>query len=159
MRETLAVAVFDPDDPTTVENVAEAVREYRSVVIPCSSQSIVLSTLNEQHIDAVVIGFQEPFKESFRVLSQIKVQATQAEVVFLSEFDDETRWVWIEAIQRGAYEFLPKPVDLVDLQRVLQGAVEKWHRVQTKKLPAAKSKSIRAEALERYQDKVMGVGS
>jgi DNA-binding NtrC family response regulator len=145
MRETLAVAVFDPDDPTTVEDVAEAVREYQSVIIPCSSQGIVLSTLNEQHIDALVIGFQEPFKETFKLLSQIKAQATQAEVVFLSEFDDQTLWVWIEAIQRGAYEFLPKPVDLVDLQRVLQRVAEKWHPVQTKKLPAAKS--IRAEAL------------
>jgi DNA-binding NtrC family response regulator len=89
----------------------------------------VLSTLDEQHIDAVVIGFQEPFKETFKLLSQIKVQANQAEVVFLSKLDHETLWVWIEAIQCGAYEFLPKPVDLVDLQRVLRRAAEKWHPV------------------------------
>jgi DNA-binding NtrC family response regulator len=157
MRETLSVAVFDPNDPITIENVTEAVREYRSLVIPCFSQGILLSTMNNQHIDAAVIGFQEPFNETFRLLSQIKAQSAGVEVVFLSEFDDRTRWVWIEAIQRGAYEFLPKPVDRVDLQRVLLRAAEKCHPVQLKKLPPAKS--IRTESLRQYQGKARGVGS
>lgn len=157
MRETLSVAVFDPDDPITVKNVAEAVKDYRSVVIPCTSQSIVLSTINQQHVDAVVIGFQEPFQRTFTLLSQIKAQAAGVEVVFLSEFDDETLWVWVEAIQRGAYEFLPKPVDLVDLRRTLLRAAEKWHPVQTKKLPPAES--IRTESLKQRLDKTIAAGS
>jgi hypothetical protein len=46
---------------------------------------------------------------------------------------------------------------LVDLQQALLRAAEKWHPVQTKKLPAAKS--IRAESLKQCQDKTMVVGS
>jgi DNA-binding NtrC family response regulator len=155
MREILSVTVFDSNDPITIETVADALREYQSLVIPCSSPSMVLSTMNDQHIDAVVIGFQEPFNEAFELLSQIKAQAAETEVVFLSEFDDKTLWVWVEAIQRGAYEFLPKPVDRADLQRVLLRAAEKCHPVKLKKLPPAKS--IRAKSKRQYRD--MAVGS
>ena len=100
MREVLSVAVFDPDDTITVEDLAKAVKDYRSMVIPCSSQSIVLSdqpATRRFHCN----WFQEPFQQTLTFLSQIRTQAPGAEVVFLSEFDDETLWVWVEAIQHS----------------------------------------------------------
>lgn len=154
MQETLCVAVFDPSDPVTLERVVEAVREYQSLVIPCLSQSALLSAINRKYVDAVVAGFRDPFEESFELLSQVKAHSTSSEVVFLSEFDDRTRWFWVEAIQRGAFEFLPKPIDLVDLRQVLLRAAESCHPVRSKKRPAAKS--IGAQALQGYLDKAAG---
>jgi DNA-binding NtrC family response regulator len=156
MRETLSVAVLDPNDPDTIEKVTEAVKEYQSSVIPCSSREHVLPTLNQRRVDVVVIGFQEPFRETFDLLSQIKTKAAGTEVVFLAEFDDKTLWVWIEAIQRGAYEFLPKAVDLVDLRHVLLRATEKTHPVRLKEHPPATS--IRAKSLDQVQSKAVGSG-
>src|SRR6516162_8576898 len=119
MQETLCVAVLAPADPVTLERVVEAVTDYRSLVIPCSSQHALLSEINRKCVDAVVAGFRDPFEESFELLFQVKAQTTSSEVIFLSEFDDQTRWFWVEAIQRGAFEFLPKPIDIVDLRQVL----------------------------------------
>jgi YesN/AraC family two-component response regulator len=44
-------------------------------------------------------------------------------VVFVSRFEDEA--LWIEAIQRGAYDYLSKPLDLSELKRILLHAAEK----------------------------------
>jgi DNA-binding NtrC family response regulator len=61
-------------------------------------------------------------------------------VIFVSPFDDdETRWAWTETIRRGAYEFLPKPLDPLELNRVLVQATEKHHPMQLRKRPPAES--------------------
>ena len=73
------------------------------------------------------------------------------EVIFISPFDEETRWLWIEAIRRGAYEFLPKPLDLLELKCVLIQATEKHHPVKFRKLPPAESvKDLTARARKKF---------
>jgi DNA-binding NtrC family response regulator len=61
-------------------------------------------------------------RKAFELLSELKTRV-QAEVVFVSRFDDEA--LWIEAIQRGAYDYLSKPLDLSELKRILLHAAEK----------------------------------
>jgi DNA-binding NtrC family response regulator len=51
-------------------------------------------------------------------------------------FDDETRWVWIETIQCGAYEFLPKSLDLPELKRIFVQATENRPMKLQKRPPA-----------------------
>ena len=87
----------------------------------------------------MILNFQKPFEQAFRLLSEIKSKAPKVEVIFVSPFDEETLWLWIEAIQRGAYEFLPKPLDLGDLKRILVQATEKHHPVKLRKFPPAES--------------------
>ena len=95
--------------------------------------------LQRRRVDVVILSLQKPFEEAFHLLSEIKTKASEVEVIFVSEFDDETRWIWMEAIQCGAYEFLPKPLDLSELQRVLVQATEKHHPVKLRKRPPAQS--------------------
>ena len=37
MEQSFSILVFDQDDPSTLKNVTEAIQEYQSVVLPCSS--------------------------------------------------------------------------------------------------------------------------
>jgi DNA-binding NtrC family response regulator len=60
-----------------------------------------------------------------------------SQVIFVAQFDDELLWAWIEVIQRGAYEFLPKPFDCDELKLHVLHAVEKHHRVQRQRDSAA----------------------
>ncbi len=77
---------------------------------------------------------------AFQLVSEIQAQAPQVEVIFVSPFDDdETRWAWTETIRRGAYEFLPKPLDVSELKRVLLQATEKHHPLRFRKFPPADS--------------------
>jgi DNA-binding NtrC family response regulator len=139
MEQTLSILVFDQDDPSTLRNAMEAIQEYQSVVLPCSSAEAILFVIKHRAVDAVILNLQKPFEQSFRLLAQIKANAPKVEVIFVSLFDEETRWLWIEAIQRGAYEFLPKPLDLLELKRILLQLTEKHHPVRFRKFPPAES--------------------
>jgi DNA-binding NtrC family response regulator len=87
----------------------------------------------------VILGLSKPFDTCLSVLNKIKAIAPHVEVIFVSLFDDESLWLWIEVIQRGAYEFLPKPLDALELQRVLIQATQKHHPVTELKMPPAES--------------------
>jgi DNA-binding NtrC family response regulator len=139
MQQAVSILVWDPD-PLTLHRVAEAIDEYQSVVIPCSSVEAILSNLQHRAVDVVILNLRKPFQSTFHLLSEIQAKAPQVEVIFVSHFeDDETRWVWIETIQRGAYEFLPKPLDLPELTRVLVQATEKHHPMKPRKRPPSES--------------------
>jgi DNA-binding NtrC family response regulator len=151
MEQSFSILVFDQDDPSTLKNVTEAIQEYQSVVLPCSSAEAVLFAIQHRAVDAVILNLRKPFEQAFRFLAQIKTKAPKVEVIFVSPFDEETRWLWIEAIQRGAYEFLPKPLDLLELKRNLLQATEKHHPVKFRKFPPAESmKDLTAKARKRF---------
>ena len=137
MQDILSVIVFDPDDPLTLKRVSEAIKEYHSEVIPCSSPQAILDSIQEKTVDVIILVLEKPFEKAYELLSQIKAGVAEVEVVFVSRFDDET--LWIEAIQRGAYEYLSKPLDLSELKRILVQATEKHHRVNAMKRPPAGS--------------------
>ena len=140
MPQAVSILVWDQNDPRTVHRVAEAIEEYQSVVIPCSSAAAILFTIQHKTIDAVILNLQKPLQDTFQLLSEIQSKAPQVEVIFVSPFDDdETRCAWTETIRRGAYEFLPKPLDALELNRVLVQATEKHHPIQLRKRPPAES--------------------
>jgi DNA-binding NtrC family response regulator len=140
MPKAVSILIWDQDDPWTVHTVTEAIREYQSVVIPCSSAAGILFALQHKTVDVVILNLQKPLQDTFQLLSEIQAKAPQVEVIFVSPFDDdETRWAWTETIGRGAYEFLPKPLDPSELNRVLVQATEKHHPIQLRKRPPAES--------------------
>src|SRR5262245_4102261 len=147
MKRGVSILVWDQDDLLTVKRVTEAIEEYESVVIPCSSAAALLFTIQHKTVDVVILNLQKPFEKAFSLLSQIKAQAPQVEVIFVSRFDHEERWVWMEIIQRGAYEFLPKPLAVPELKRLLVQAAEKHHHPLKlrKRRPAESGKDLTAK--------------
>ena len=140
MPQAVSILIWDQEDPWTAHTVAEAIQEYQSIVIPCSSAAAILFTLQHNTVDVVILDLQKPLQDTFQLLSQIQAKAPHVEVIFVSRFDDdETRWAWTETIRRGAYEFLPKPLDPLELSRVLVQATEKHHPIQLRKRPPAAS--------------------
>jgi len=129
MKHTIAVAVLDPNDPVTVRGVKDALREYQSVVIPCESTQAMQAAIMHQQMDVLVLKLSKPFEE----------------VIFVAQFDDEMLRDWVEVIQRGAYEFLPKPLDREELKHHLVRATEKHHPVEPRKrVYATSTKSVSA---------------
>ena len=129
----ISVAVFDPEDFTTVKSVTEALREYQAVLIECQSEEALRTVIDQGPVDVVVLNLARPFGQAFRLLSEIQIKAPEAEVIFVALFDDEVRWAWMEVIQRGAYEFLPKPFDREDLEHYAIHAVERRRSVERRK--------------------------
>ena len=141
----IGVAVFAPHDPVTVRSVKDALHEYQSVVIPCESRQAMQAAMMQQRMDVLVLKLSKPFDEDFRTLSEVQVKAPEAEVIFVAQFDDDLLRDWVEVIQRGAYEFLPKPLDREELKHHLVRATEKHHPVDPRKREFATStKSVSA---------------
>ena len=84
MEQSFSILVWDQDDPSTFKNVTEAIQEYQSVVLPCSSVEAVHFAIQHRAVDAVILNLQKPFEQAFRFLAQIKTKAPKVEVV-LSE--------------------------------------------------------------------------
>jgi len=145
MKPTIAVAVLDPNDPVTARSVKDGLREYQAVVIPCESKKAMHAALMRQQMDVVVLKLSRPFDEDFRTLAEVQIKAPHAEVIFVAQFDDEMLRDWMEVIQRGAYEFLPKPLDREELRHHLLRATEKHHPVELRKrLHATSAKNLSA---------------
>lgn len=138
MGRPISIAVLDPSDPAAGATIAEAVQGYESHIFPCSCETTLLSVL-QAGIDVVILGLQDNLEGTFALLSKIRMAAVKTEVILLGRFDDQALWLWMEAIHRGAYEFLPKPIDVVDLMRAIRSAAEKSHPVSFRKLPPAVS--------------------
>ena len=86
MEQSISILVWDQDDPFTLKTVIEAIQEYQSVVLPCSSAEAVLFVIKQRAVDAVILNLQKPFEQSFRLLAQIKAKAPKVEVIFVSPF-------------------------------------------------------------------------
>ena len=139
MRHTFSAIVFAPSDPNTLRSVMDALTDDQSVIIPCRSENVLWAALQRQKIDVVILNLEKPFEHAYRLLSEIQMKAPQAEAIFLAEFDPEILSTWMEVIQRGAYEFLPKPFDPDELRFQVIRATEKHHRIEVRKRPPAES--------------------
>ena len=156
MEQAVSLLVWDQDDPLTAKKVTEAIEGYQSVVIPCSSAAVLLSAIQHKTVDVVILNLQKPFEKAFHLLAEIKTKAPHVEVIFVSRFDKEALWRWMEVIQRGAYEFLPKPLDVPGLKRLLVQVAEKHHPVKLRKRPAAENRQISAREIRQVLDESYG---
>ena len=137
MRESASIIVLDREDPTTLERVKECLAEADWEVVSCASEEALTSTIASSPVDVIVINLEKPFERSFRLLSDIQSKARKTEVIFVALFDDETLWAWMEVIQRGAYEFLPKPFKPEELRYYLRQAIKKHHSKSRGTMPVA----------------------
>jgi DNA-binding NarL/FixJ family response regulator len=71
--------------------------------------------------DVVLVNLAVSAESCFSFLAKIRQVCPKAKVIFLSNVDG--LHLWIQAIQRGAYEFLPKAIDPDQLGWVLEGAL------------------------------------
>jgi DNA-binding NtrC family response regulator len=148
MPDTISILVVDLD-PLTTRRVTEAMEDYGPIVTSFSSIDLMNNALSQNvRVDVIIINLERPFEKFFGLLPHLKALLAHIEVVFVSRFDEES--LWIEAIQRGAYDFLPKPIDPVELKRIVLQAVEKHRLVMTKKRPPANSVRIAKAADASY---------
>ena len=120
----LLVVNADPEDRYTL---SEALQADAYEMVFCDSLDARDPRLfDDRSCDVWIIGLNHPAKTCFDLLATIKDNRPLTEVIILSRLADEE--LWIESIQRGAYDFLPKPLDHKELQRIVKNAVEKNRR-------------------------------
>ena len=111
----LLVVNADPEDRYTL---SEALQADAYEMVFCDSLDARDPRLfDDRSCDVWIIGLNHPAETCFDLLATIKRKCPLTEVIILSRLADEK--LWIESIQRGAYEFLSKPLDRKDFQRIV----------------------------------------
>jgi len=75
--------------------------------------------------DAILIELLEPTEPLYALVQRIKRSCPESEVIFIACLEDMHHCM--EAIQSGAYEFLPSPIDGGELRSVIDTLIKKKH--------------------------------
>ena len=60
-------------------------------------------------------------EKAYRLMEAMRETWPCTEIILLSNSDDEQ--IWVESIQRGAYDLLPIPLNTAELRRIVKNAI------------------------------------
>jgi DNA-binding NtrC family response regulator len=124
VEETQASLLVIDGEAQVREVVSEALKgDPCQVVFEESTLQDGNMLLENSQFDIVLIDLCDPVERVFELMSTIKERSPRTEVIFVSHLADVP--LWIESIQRGAYDLLPKPLDQRELLRIVRGALKK----------------------------------
>ncbi|MBN1808776.1 MAG: sigma-54-dependent Fis family transcriptional regulator [Planctomycetes bacterium] len=114
------VLVVD-DHESTRETIAETMRGYDAVAEKASSVQQALAIFSETPIDIVITDLRLPDGDGLGLMEEILRRAPQVPVILITGHGSED--IAVDAIRRGAHDYIPKPIGLNRLRAVMEGAV------------------------------------
>ena len=108
-------------DASCIDTIQEAVQPLlKSICIATNEEEVDFVLTNAQNFPLVIID-TACVHAPCDLANLIKSKWPASELIFISEDMSS----WMELIQRGAYEMLPKPLTMTDLTWAVTGAVLK----------------------------------
>ncbi|MDD4645963.1 MAG: sigma-54 dependent transcriptional regulator, partial [Bacteroidales bacterium] len=112
------------DDERSIRNTLKEVLEYESHQIELAEDGIVgLDMIRENHYDIVLCDIKMPKMDGLEVLEKIFQITGDVQVIMISGHG--TVDAAVEAIKKGAYDFIEKPLDLNRLLITIRNAMDK----------------------------------
>lgn len=116
------IADDDPSVLSALETILEAEGGYQLVLV--ENGKTAFERLQEQSFDAALIDLSFEDMHGLEILLQAKKQGVETEIILIT--GRGSIGTAVEAMRRGAYDYLTKPVESRELLRILQHAVEKY---------------------------------
>ncbi len=112
------------DDESAIREVMkiELPRMGHDVVI-CEDGLAALKALEKHSFDAAIVDLKMPGMSGWDVIDHIRKVSPETEVIISTGHGDME--AAIQAVRRGAYDFLPKPCKLFEISAVLKRVAEK----------------------------------
>ncbi|WP_018962710.1 sigma-54-dependent transcriptional regulator [Coprothermobacter platensis] len=109
------------DDEPSIRELVQTVLEQQSLrVVTAADGEKALSILNSQSVDCAVIDLRMPKVDGLGVLEQLVLKNVPTIVITAYGTSDVT----IEAMRRGAYDFITKPFDIDELAEKVKKALD-----------------------------------
>ena len=116
------------DEEEFVETLAERMRNRGMDVATSNTGGEALDLIDKESYDVVVLDLKMPGMDGLEALARIKKRRPEIQVVLLTGHATVEKGV--EAMKRGALEFLEKPVDLSKLSEIIhQAKAEKMTKI------------------------------
>ncbi len=114
------------DDEKSIRRTLREILEYEGYKVEEAVDGLEgLSMLKERTFDAILLDIKMPKMDGLEVLDKIMQTNPDTPVIMVSGHG--TIDTAVEAVKKGAYDFVAKPMDLNRLSISLRNALEKFH--------------------------------
>jgi len=117
------------DDRSVLRLVEKSFDSAEIVVLTASSAEDGLATIRDEEPDALLLDIMLPEANGLELASQIKHIDPKLPIIFITAMNDSD--TAIDAMTRGAYDYLLKPLDKQDIQDVVERAFETRRLMQS----------------------------
>jgi len=118
-RRTVLVVDDDREMSSIIQKVLT--REHYDVRTAEDGEE-ALQAMRKRPADIVVADWKMPVLDGMRLIELVKREFPRAKVIMITAFGEVDEY--LEAMTRGAYEFLPKPLDIGELKALVNRAAE-----------------------------------
>ncbi len=136
----LLVLIVD-DEASQREVLSGYLKKKKHTVHQASSVQEAIVKIRSQHFDLVLTDYKMPGKTGFDLLQEIKKIDTEAVVVLMTAFG--TIEGAVEAMRAGAYDYLGKPIELDEIDLLIQ-------RLQERRQLISENRSLRQQLIEKF---------
>ena len=133
------ILVIDDDKP--IRNTLKEILEYENHKIELASDGFEgIEKIKETRYDAILCDIKMPKMDGIELLEKVMLESPDVPIIMISGHASvETA---VEALKKGAYDFIEKPLDLNRLLVTIRNALERKDLiVETKKLKRKVSKT------------------
>lgn len=117
-------AILVIDDERSIRNTLKEVLEYENHQIELAEDGVIgLDLIKENHYDIVLCDIKMPKMDGLEVLEKIFQITNDIQVIMISGHG--TVDAAVDAIKKGAYDFIEKPLDLNRLLITIRNAMDK----------------------------------
>ena len=125
-RECLSSVLVVDAEPQVREAVSEVLNvKSHYLLFEDSPDQLERVFVEKSPIAAALIDVFRPVERFFELIAYVKYNSPKTQVICISWLADVD--LWIEFLQRGAYDYLAKPLDRKELRRIVNNALER-HR-------------------------------
>ena len=133
MNEQQVTLVAIDDDPAALELITEALSELEVQVLTSTDPEAGLELIVQKQPDIAVLDLVLPGRDGMELLESIVERSPNTEVLLMTgHYSTESA---LEAIQKGACDYLTKPISIADFRlRISRLAAEAKRRHEAQKL-------------------------
>ena len=113
------------DDPNIIKIVKDRLDNMGFKVITASNGEEALTLVKSESPGIAILDLQMPMMSGIGVLQKVKKHNLDVTTIFLTAYG--TIELAVEAMKKGAYDFIQKPVHFTHLEIVINKALERIH--------------------------------
>jgi putative two-component system response regulator len=119
------------DDPYVLESISILLKEYGYTVYTCQNAGDAVKMVEKIHVDVVLTDIRMPQVTGIELLQNIRAYNQQIPVILMTAYAELD--VAVDAIKRGAFDFITKPYNPDYLLHTVEKAVKFTRFVEMEK--------------------------